>query len=106
MRKDFKFCNNIRVEATRKLRDKKATENNDVLVDVLKILGKAGLRLTMQMMKNIRVCGEWTKDFMAFTMIVMKKKLIATKCSDRLCPKLVIILFSESIFPLLLPNPN
>jgi hypothetical protein len=43
---------------------------------------------------------------MAFTVIVIKEKLIATKCSDRLCPKLVIILFSESIFPLLIPNPN
>ena len=88
------------------MRDKKATENNDVLVDVLKHLRKAALRLTMQLMKNISVSGERTKDFMAFTMTVMKKKLIATKCSDRLCPKLIIVLFSESIFSLRLPSPN
>jgi len=80
------------------LRDKEATENNDELVDVFKLLGKAGLRLTMQLMKNVRVIGEWSKHFMAFTMIAIKEKLIATKCSDRLCAKLVIILFSEFIF--------
>lgn len=88
------------------MRDKEATQNNDALVDVLKLLGKVVLRLTMQLMKNIRVSGEWSKDFMTFTMIVIKEKLIATKCSDPLCPKLVIILFSESIFPFLLLNPT
>jgi hypothetical protein len=65
------------------LRDKKAAENNEALVDVFKLLGKVGLRLTMQLMKNIRVSGKWSKDFMTFTMIFIKKKLIATKCSDR-----------------------
>jgi len=60
----------------------------------------------MQLIKNVHVSGEWSKDFMVFTKTIIKKKLIATKYSDRLCPKLVIILFSESIFPLLLPNSN
>jgi len=65
------------------LRDKEATENNDVLVELLKFLGKSSLRLTKQLVKNVRVSGGWSKHFMAFTMIVIKEKLVATKCSDR-----------------------
>jgi hypothetical protein len=64
------------------MRDKKATGDDDVPADVLKLLGEGGLRLMIQMINNIYVTGEWPTDFTEVTMIALKKKPTATKCSD------------------------
>jgi hypothetical protein len=63
------------------MRDKNATGDDDVPGDVLKLLGEDGLRL-IQLITNIYKTGEWFKDFTEVTMIALKKKPEATKCSD------------------------
>jgi hypothetical protein len=50
--------------------------------DVLKLLGEDGLRLMTQMINSIYVTGEWPRDLIEVTMIALKKKPKATKCSD------------------------
>jgi hypothetical protein len=64
------------------MRDKKATGDDDVPGDVLKLLGEGGLRLMPQLINSIYVTGEWPRDFVEVTMIALKKKPKATKCSD------------------------
>jgi hypothetical protein len=69
-------------KAIKEMRDKKATGDDDVPGDVLKLLGEDGLRLMTQMINSIYVTGEWPRDFIEVTMIALKKKPKATKCSD------------------------
>jgi hypothetical protein len=64
------------------MRDKKATGLDDVPGDVLKLLGENGLKLMTQLINSIYVTGEWPRDFTDVTMIALKKKPKATKCSD------------------------
>jgi len=42
--------------------DKKATEDDDVSVDVLKVVGGDGLRIMKQLLKNVQETGECPKD--------------------------------------------
>jgi hypothetical protein len=65
----------------KEIRDKKATGDDDVPGDVLKLLGENGLKLMKQLINSMYVTGEWPRDFIEFTMIVLKKKPKATKCS-------------------------
>jgi hypothetical protein len=69
-------------KAIKEMRDKKATEDDDVPGDVLKLLEEGGLRLMTQLINSIYVTGEWPRDFIEVTMIALKKKPKATKCSD------------------------
>jgi hypothetical protein len=69
-------------KAIREMRDKKATGDDDVPGDVLKLLGEDGLKLMTQLINSIYVTGEWPRDFIEVTMIVLKKKPKATKFSD------------------------
>jgi hypothetical protein len=66
----------------KEMRDEKATGDDDVPGDVLKLLGEDDLRIMTQLMNNIHETGEWPKDFTEVTMIALKKKPKATKCSD------------------------
>lgn len=66
------------------MRDKKATRDDNVLVDALKLLGEDGLRLITHKIKNIYETEEWPMDLTEFTMIAFKKKSKATKCRDHL----------------------
>jgi hypothetical protein len=50
--------------------------------DVLKFLGEDGLQLMMQLINSIHETTEWPSDFTAVTVIALKKKSEATKCSD------------------------
>jgi len=61
--------------------DKKPTEDDKVPVDVPKMLGEDGLRITTQLINDIHGIGEWPKDFTEVTAIALKKKPNATKCS-------------------------
>jgi hypothetical protein len=56
------------------MRDKKATGDDDVPGDVLKLLGEDCLRLMTQLINSIYVTGEWPRDFIEVTMIALKKK--------------------------------
>jgi hypothetical protein len=50
-------------ESIKGMRDKKATGDDDVPGDVLKLLGEDGLTLMTQLINSIYVTGEWPKDF-------------------------------------------
>jgi hypothetical protein len=64
------------------MRDK-VTGYDEVLGDVLKLLGEDGLRIMTQLINNICETGERPKDFTEVTMIALKKNPKATKCNDR-----------------------
>jgi hypothetical protein len=52
-------------------------------------LGKGGLKILMKLINTIYETGEWPKDFTEVTMIVLKKKPQATKCSDHCTIRLI-----------------
>jgi len=58
--------------------DKKATEDDDVLT----LVGEDGLGIVTQLFSNIHETGEWYKDFTEVTLIALRKKPKATKCSN------------------------
>jgi hypothetical protein len=64
------------------MRNKKATGDDDVPGDLLKLLGEVGLKIMTKLINTIHETGEWPKDFMEVTMLALKKKPQATKCSD------------------------
>jgi hypothetical protein len=59
-------------KAIKEMRDKKATGDDDVPGDVLKLLGEDGLRLMTQLINSMYVTGEWRRDFIEVTMIALK----------------------------------
>jgi hypothetical protein len=69
-------------KAIKEMRNKKATEDDDVPGDVLKLLKEGGLKIISKLINTIYETGEWSKDFTEFTIIALKKKPQATKCSD------------------------
>jgi len=74
------FC---KVEkAIKEMRNKKVTEDDDIPGDVLKLFGEGGLKITTKLINTIYETGVWPKDFTEVTMIALKKKPQATKCSD------------------------
>ena len=64
-------------------RNKKAT-GDDVPEDVLRLLGEGGLKIITKLIITNCETGEWPMDFteVTRTMIALKKKPQATKCSD------------------------
>jgi hypothetical protein len=65
----------IEVEkAIKEMRDKKATGNDDVPMEALKLLGDGDLNLLTQLINNIYESREWPKDFTEVTMVALKKK--------------------------------
>ena len=69
-------------KAIKEMRNRKATGDDDVPGDVLKLLGEGGLKILTKLIKTIYETGEWPKDFTEVTMIALKKKTQATKCSN------------------------
>jgi hypothetical protein len=63
--------------------DKTATGDDDVLVEALKLLGDDGLNLLTQPINNIYESREWPKDLTEVTVVALKKKPIARKCTDQ-----------------------
>ena len=55
-------------------RNRKATGDDDVPGDVLKLLGEGGLKILTKLINTIYETGEWPKDFTEVTMIALKKK--------------------------------
>jgi len=66
-------------KAIREMRNRKATGDDEVPRDVLKLLG-GGLKILTKLINIIYETGEWPKDFTEVTMIALKKR--ATKCSE------------------------
>jgi hypothetical protein len=56
---------------------------------VLKLLGEGGLKIMTKLINTIYENGEWPKDFTEVTMIALKKKPQATKCSDHCTVSLI-----------------
>jgi len=69
-------------KAIKKMRNKKATGDNNVPGDVLKLLGEGGLNIMRKLVNTIYETGKWPKDFTEVTMIALKKEPQATKYSD------------------------
>jgi len=69
-------------KAVKEIRNREATRDDDVPGDVLKLLGEGGLKILTKLINTIHETGEWTKDLTEVTMIALKKKTQATKCSD------------------------
>jgi len=64
------------------MRNKKATGDDDVLGGVFTLLGEGGLKIKKKLFSTMYETGEWPQDFTEFTMIALKKKPQATKCSE------------------------
>jgi len=69
-------------KAIKEMRNRKATGDDDIPGDVFKLLGKGGLKILTKLSKTIYSTGEWPQGFTEVTMIALKKKTKATKCSD------------------------
>jgi hypothetical protein len=50
-------------KAIKEMRNKKATRDDDVPGDVLKLLGEVGLKIMTKLINTICETGEWPKDF-------------------------------------------
>jgi len=68
-------------KAIKEMGNRKATEDDDVPGDVLKLLGERCLKILTKVTSTLYETGEWPKDFTEVTMIALKKKTQATKCS-------------------------
>ena len=69
-------------KAIKEMRNKKATGDDDVPGDVLKLLGGGGLKIMTKLINAIYETGEWPRDFTEVTTIALKKTPQATKCSN------------------------
>jgi len=70
-------------KAIKEMMDMRATGDNKVPGDVLKLLREDDLKLMKQLINNIYDSGEWPKDFNHVTIITLKKKPKATTCSEQ-----------------------
>jgi hypothetical protein len=68
-------------KAIKEMRNKKATGDDDVPGEVLKLFGEGGLKIMIKLINTIYETGEWPKDFTEVTVIALKKKPQATKCN-------------------------
>jgi len=69
-------------KAVKEMRNRKATGDDDIPEDVLTVLGEGGLKILTKLTNTIYETGKWPKHFSEVTMIALKKKTHATKCSD------------------------
>ena len=69
-------------KAIKEMRNKKVTGDDDVLGDVLRLFGEGGLKIMKKSINTIYETGDWPKDFTEVTVVALKKKPQATKCSD------------------------
>ena len=66
-------------KAVKEMRNSKATVDDDVPGDVLKLLGESGLKILTKLINTIYETGEWPKDFTEVTIMALMKKTQATK---------------------------
>jgi len=71
------------------MRNKKVAVDDDVSGDVLKLLGAGGLKIMTKLINTIYGTREWPKDFTEVTMMALRKKPQATKCSDHRTSSLI-----------------
>jgi hypothetical protein len=81
-RKAYQYILQSEVEKAIEEMRNKATGDDDVPEDVLKLLVKGGLKIMTKLINTIYETGEWPKDFTEVIIISLKKKPQATKCSN------------------------
>jgi len=54
--------------------DEKATVDDNISGNILKLLEEDGLRTVTQLIDSLYETGKWSKDFTQVTMIALKKK--------------------------------
>jgi hypothetical protein len=64
------FAHTYILKAIKEMRNRKATGDDDVPGDGLKLLGEGGLKTLTKLINTIYETGEWSKDFTEVTMIV------------------------------------
>ena len=69
-------------KAIKDMKRGKATGDDNIPADILKILGDLGMKNLTKMINHIYETGEWPEDFLDVTMIPLKKKPQARKCGD------------------------
>ena len=67
-------------KAIKEMGNTKATRDDDVPGDVLKLLGEGGLKIMTKLINTIYETGEWPKDFTEVTIAIKMPQ--ATKCND------------------------
>jgi len=77
-------------KAIKEMSNKKATGDDDVPGDVLKLLGEGGLKIMTKLINTISETGERPKDFTEVKMVALKKKPQAKKCSDHRTISLIV----------------
>jgi len=63
-RKALVFCEVKWKKAIKGMKDKKATGDDDVPEDTLKMLGEEGLRIETQLINKLYETGDWPKDLL------------------------------------------
>jgi hypothetical protein len=76
-------------KAVKEMRDRKATENDDMPGNVLKLLGKDDVKMVTQMPKNIYKTGEWSQNSSEVIIVALEKKTRASKSSDHCTGRLI-----------------
>jgi len=69
--------------------NRKSTGDDDIPGEVLNVLGGGDLKILKKLMNTIYENGEWPKDITEDTIIALKKKTQAKKCSDHLTISLI-----------------
>ena len=64
-------------KSIKEMRIRKATGDDEIPGDVLKLLGEGGLKILTKLINTIYETGEWPKDFTEITMIALP-----TKCNN------------------------
>jgi hypothetical protein len=76
-------------KSIKEMRNKKTTGDDDVPGDVLKLMEESSSKIMIKLINTIYETEEWSKDFTEVTMITLKKKPQATKCSDHRTIRLI-----------------
>ena len=82
------------------MRVKKATGDDGVPGDVLKLLGRDGLRTVTHLINSVYETGERPKDFSDVTVIALTKKPKAKNCSD--CCTISLIIYTANTVAMVL----
>jgi CRISPR/Cas system-associated protein Csm6 len=69
-------------EAIKEMMDTKGTGVDDVPGNVLKLLGKVGLKIMTQFCNYLNETADWPKDINKVTRIAFREKPKATKCGE------------------------
>ena len=82
--------------AIKKMPAEKATRQNGIAVEMLKVLGDKEKTILLKLFNNILKTGKMPKDFLKLKFVVIPKKSKATKCSD--CKTISLVYHGIKLF--------